>query len=95
MIIKTHFHINGFVLSLSLKQRLEVTRKWPISQDNLRKKGAPAKINIELNLNRINRSQSFVIGMNALIKYSELLARYLVASKHVTKSPQGPICQRS
>ena len=84
MIIKTHFHINGFALSLSLKQRLEVTRKWPISQDNL--KGAPAKINIELNLNRINRSQSFVIGMNALIKYSELLARYLVASKHVTKS---------
>ena len=29
MRINTHFHINGSALSLSLKQRLEVTRKWP------------------------------------------------------------------
>ena len=28
-IIKKHFHINGFTLSLVLKQRLRVTRKWP------------------------------------------------------------------
>ena len=29
MRIKNHFHINGFALSLSLKQRLEATRKRP------------------------------------------------------------------
>ena len=29
MRIKKHFHINGFPLSLSLKQRLEATRKRP------------------------------------------------------------------
>ena len=29
MRIKTHFHISGSALSLSLKQRLEATRKWP------------------------------------------------------------------
>ena len=28
--IKNHFHINGFVFSLALKQRLWVTRKRPI-----------------------------------------------------------------
>ena len=28
--IKNHFHVNGFVLSLALNQRLEATRKWPI-----------------------------------------------------------------
>ena len=28
---KKSFRINGFVLSLALKQRLEVTGKWPIS----------------------------------------------------------------
>ena len=27
--IKNGFHINGFALSLALKQRLEATRKWP------------------------------------------------------------------
>ena len=27
---KNHFHVNGFVLSLALNQRLEATRKWPI-----------------------------------------------------------------
>ena len=31
MRIKNHFHINGVELSLALKQRLEATRKWPIS----------------------------------------------------------------
>ena len=30
MRIKNHFHVNGFVLSLALNQRLEATRKWPI-----------------------------------------------------------------
>ena len=29
MTIKNGFHINGFALSLALKQRLEATRKWP------------------------------------------------------------------
>ena len=28
--IKKHFHINGFALSLALKQRLGATRKWPV-----------------------------------------------------------------
>ena len=31
MIIKNHFHINGFALSLTLKVRLFGTRKWPIA----------------------------------------------------------------
>ena len=26
----THFHMNGFVRRLALKQRQRVTRKWPI-----------------------------------------------------------------
>ena len=30
IIIKTHFHINGFALSLALKVRFFGTRKWPI-----------------------------------------------------------------
>ena len=30
IIIKTHFHINGFALSLALKVRFYGTRKWPI-----------------------------------------------------------------
>ena len=30
MRIENHCHINGFALSLVLKQRLEVTRKWPV-----------------------------------------------------------------
>ena len=30
MKMKNRFHINGFALSLALKQRLEATRKWPI-----------------------------------------------------------------
>ena len=29
--IKNHFHINGFALSLALKQRLGATRKWPVA----------------------------------------------------------------
>ena len=29
MRLKEYFHVNGSALSLSLKQRLEVTRKWP------------------------------------------------------------------
>ena len=33
MRIKNHFHINGFALSLALKQRLEATWKWPIKAD--------------------------------------------------------------
>ena len=28
--IKNHFHINGFVFSHALKQKLGATRKWPI-----------------------------------------------------------------
>ena len=31
IIIKNHFHINGFALSLALKERFFGTRKWPIS----------------------------------------------------------------
>ena len=27
---KNHFHVNGFVLSLALNQRLEATWKWPV-----------------------------------------------------------------
>ena len=30
MRINNHFHINGFALSLALKQRLEATQKWSI-----------------------------------------------------------------
>ena len=30
IIIKNHFHINGFALSLALKVRFLGTRKWPI-----------------------------------------------------------------
>ena len=30
--IKNHFHVNGFALSLALKQRLRVTRKWSIDK---------------------------------------------------------------
>ena len=30
IIIKTHFHINGFALNLALKVRFFGTRKWPI-----------------------------------------------------------------
>ena len=30
MRINNHFHINGFALSLALKQKLGPTRKWPI-----------------------------------------------------------------
>ena len=29
---KNHFHINGFALSLALKQRLQTTRKWPFQK---------------------------------------------------------------
>ena len=36
MRIKKHFHINGFTLSLALKQRLEATGKWPIEDKNLK-----------------------------------------------------------
>ena len=32
IIIKTHFHINGFALSLALKVRFFGTRKWPIQE---------------------------------------------------------------
>ena len=32
IIIKTHFHINGFALSLALKVRFYGTRKWPNSR---------------------------------------------------------------
>ena len=28
---KNHFHINGFTLSLALKERREATRKWAIA----------------------------------------------------------------
>ena len=30
IIIKNHFHVNGFALSLALKVRFFGTRKWPI-----------------------------------------------------------------
>ena len=33
IIIKNHFHINGFALSLALKVRFFGTQKWPITQD--------------------------------------------------------------
>ena len=36
MRIKNYFHINGFTLSLALKQRLESTWKWPIEDKNLK-----------------------------------------------------------
>ena len=36
MRIKNHSHINGFTLSLALKQRLEATWKWPIEDKNLK-----------------------------------------------------------
>ena len=36
MRIKNHSHINGFALSLALKQRLEATGKWPIEDKNLK-----------------------------------------------------------
>ena len=32
MRIKEHFHINGFALSLALKQRLGATQKWLIAR---------------------------------------------------------------
>ena len=35
MRIKLHFHINGFALSLALKQRLEVTQKWPTPLEHI------------------------------------------------------------
>ena len=31
--IKKYFYVNGFVLSLALKQRIGATRKWPKSCD--------------------------------------------------------------
>ena len=31
IIIKNHFHVNGFALSLALKVRFFGTRKWPIT----------------------------------------------------------------
>ena len=34
MRIKEHFHINGFALSLALKQRLGATQKWPHCKDD-------------------------------------------------------------
>ena len=30
MRMKKDFHVNGFTLSLALKQRLEATQKWPV-----------------------------------------------------------------
>ena len=36
MRIKKYFYVGGFVLSLALKQRLKVTRKWPKSCDKTR-----------------------------------------------------------
>ena len=30
---KIHFHINGFALSLALKQRLRATGKWPMKAE--------------------------------------------------------------
>ena len=27
---RNHFHVNGFALSLVLKQKLRTTRKWPV-----------------------------------------------------------------
>ena len=31
IIIKTHFHVNGFALSLAWEMRFFETRKWPIA----------------------------------------------------------------
>ena len=30
--METHFHMKGFALSLTLKQRLNATRQWPIDK---------------------------------------------------------------
>ena len=35
MIIKNHFHKKGFALGLVLKQRLAVSRKWPILKQHV------------------------------------------------------------
>ena len=32
MRMETHFHMKDFALSLTLKQRLKATRKWPIER---------------------------------------------------------------
>ena len=37
IIIKNHFHINGFALSLALKVRFFGTRKWPIANSQQKK----------------------------------------------------------
>ena len=40
MRINNHFHINGFALSLALKQKLGPTRKWPIKATAMHEFGA-------------------------------------------------------
>ena len=35
IIVKNHFHINGFALSLALKVRFFGTRKWPIASPKI------------------------------------------------------------
>ena len=44
MRIKTHFHINGFALSLALKQRLGGTRKWAIGKSLINKSKSGQKL---------------------------------------------------
>ena len=34
MRMENDFHINGFALSLALKQKLEATQKWPVKKVN-------------------------------------------------------------
>ena len=41
--INNHIHINGFALSLSLKQRPWANRKWPILESLERKRGKQVK----------------------------------------------------
>ena len=43
IIIKNHFHINGFALSLALKVRFFGTRKWPIGKVKIHLKGESPK----------------------------------------------------
>ena len=36
MRMETHFHMKDFALSLTLKQRLKATRKWPIRNHSMK-----------------------------------------------------------
>ena len=44
--IKNHFHINSFALSLALKVRFFLTRKWPIDSQALFQKRVPGFLQV-------------------------------------------------